>query len=161
MSSKNKKKTESYILDEWKRYEFKLDEKEKAYARKFFREYHKAEFYGDTKDHIIVEDDIRKEAIHNHNAKNLDAINKIGSHNPFLDESTKEFMEDASDDWEWMDTYKLLGYKCAVDIILNQAITNIQNKYVDTKMSLIKFHLKMDKLRILNNRDKLIEREKK
>ena len=159
MASKPKKQTEDFILDEWRRYRFKLDEKELAYIRKFYREYERADLYGEEDN--ILEGDMRKEAIHKHNAKNLDAINKIGLHDKFKEESTKEFMEDASDDWRWMDTYKTLGYKYAVDDVINQAIENLDNKYLDKRVTLLKYHVKMNKLRILNNRQTVIDREKK
>lgn len=159
--SKKKKQDESFELMEWKRYKFKLDEKEKAYIRQFYREYYKADFYGDTDNHIIEGGSMKKEAIHNHNAKNNDAINQMSLQDPYLDRETKEFMEDASDDWEWMDTYKVLGYPYAIDQILNQTLTNLDNKFINKKHTLIKYHIKMDKLRILNNKQKIIDREKK
>ena len=113
MSSTPKKKTEEFMLDEWRRYEFKLDEKELAYVRKFYREYERADLY--TGEENILEGEARKEAIKKHNAKNMDAINKIALRDQFKDSSVRDFMEDASDDWEWIDIYKTLGYTYDID----------------------------------------------
>lgn len=143
----NKKK--NYKVYDYFEYIDQLSEEEREYAEKFYKEFYFADFYRKDKENIIKDPDMKKEAIRNSNTLQRDLMHqKQNDIDPVtLDKiKKKEFMEDASDEYDWIEAYHLGGYKMASDQIMSQTIKNLDNKYIDKKTTLTKYHLKMMKL---------------
>ena len=122
------------------------DPEQRQMVIKFYKEFHKADFYNDEED-IIKDPEMRKEAVRNHNMNNRDAFNVAHKQGMLSSMTSKdEFMEAASDDWDWQGEYKENGYEAAVNCILEQTVRDLQNKKLDIKVTLIRFHSKMNEL---------------
>ncbi len=72
------------------------------------------------------------------------------------DPNAKEFMEDASDSWEWNDAYKIAGADGAKRTIYSQARRDIETGDIDKALN--KFYIKMSELKSLIRKEKRKDR---
>lgn len=70
------------------------------------------------------------------------------------EDATKEFMEDASDAWEWMDEYREHGFEEALQFIIWQAERDVENKLKCTETALAQLIAKWESLRKTHEKDK-------
>lgn len=72
---------------------------------------------------IINDPEMIKEARRNHNSMKTDMLfrAKKDGNLRHLDEETVQFMEDMSDENDWMLAWKVHGYEAALEVIYNQA----------------------------------------
>ena len=140
------KSTENKYYD-FLEYADELSEEELAYVEKFYKEYYFADFYNE--ENIIKDPDAKKDAIRNHNSRTRDAFTKSAHTNQLkYDPDNKEgFMQDASDEWEWRDAYKVGGFELATDVIMNSTLRDLDNEFIDRKTTLARYFIKMDALR--------------
>ena len=134
-------------------YYSKLSPEEKEWAKKFYREYYGVDFYGE-EENIIKDKEIKSEAHRNHNSQFRDALSvaeKTGSLRDLTD-SEREFMEAASDEWEYMDAYKLLGYGEALKVLILQTERDILKGGSDLKVVLARFIVKFNNLKRIHGR---------
>lgn len=126
---------------------------EKEYLRRFNDEW----YYGTRNNNgytIINTKEGKKEAERNNNRNKRDAFS-VAERSGALSELTqneKDFMQDASDAWEWQDVYKFLGPKKAKMVIFEQAKRDINNANIDLDTTLSRFAVKILKLKTLNER---------
>lgn len=148
-----------FKVNEYTEYESKLTAEEKKFIRKFYREWYMTDFYRE-EENIIKDKKVKSEAIRNKYALNNDAINKGAKAGLLsnLSDTDKAFMEDASDAWEeefsLEEAFQEEGYEFCVDHLMEETIEMIGNKYLDLKLTLAKFYIKMNKLRIIRGRRK-------
>lgn len=133
---------------EYEEYLAQLSPEEREYVKKFYAEYYRADFYGE-EENIITDPVMKSEVIREKNSMQRNDALTIAEKLGKLDElsgTEEQFMDEASDHWEWNDVYKVLGYEAAVDCILNQALVNLENKTIDGKITLMRFWSKMNEL---------------
>lgn len=125
---------------------------EKEYMRRFNDEWYYATRNGS---HTVMETREQKsEAERNNNRNKRDAMS-VAERTGTLVELTndeREFMDQASNEWEWQDVYKLAGPAEAKHVIFEQAKRDIENGIVDLDITLSRFAIKMYKLKTLNER---------
>ncbi len=146
---------------EFMEYYDKLSEDEKKYIRQFYEEYHQAKFYT-SRENIILDEDMKKEAIRNSNQAYRDDAFSVAQKNGDLCEFTEDqsqFMEEASDHWAWNNVFKQFGFEEAARCIMDQAVDSLKNTVVDESVILMRFYSKMNELSRLNRREK--QRKKK
>lgn len=124
----------------------KLSPEEKAYVKQFYMEY----YHGPKKENqkIIPDGEIKKEAHRNHNSEDL--MNKVEVSS--LDLDKQEFMEDACDAWDYVNEYKVNGFKSALDMIIEQTESDIYDPKQNVKNTLVKFLMKYADLRKMDNK---------
>jgi len=159
----SKKKQPSHVVDtsdfDSSSYKETLDEESRAWAEQFDREWLKNGTYDvPAKERILKTKEQRKEANRNYNRVKRDAL-YVASRMPGqlleLDEEARVFMEDAADEFDWRNTYKIQGFKPASELIYDQAIRELDIKKIDDwKTVLIRMYIKLEKLRKLNDKEK-------
>lgn len=160
---KKKKRARSVGVElemEYKEYAHKLNKEEREWVEQFYYEEYGNGMYH-TEDPILVTEEQLKEARRNHNSIHRDAFNaarKAGQLEELSDED-RQFMEDASDEWDWQNAFKTMGYEAAVNIIFNQTAKELQ--VIDTKTTLIRFYVKMERLRREKFNDDRTKRKRK
>lgn len=132
-----------------------LNEDEAELVKQFYSEYYNADFYS-TEDHVLKDEEAIKEAHRNKNNRQRDAL-VVGLKAGILDDLTKsqeEFMQEASDNWEWQNVFKLMGFKEAATLILEQCKRDLENEIIDINVTLLRFHSKLSELRKMHNKDR-------
>lgn len=127
----------------------------REYKRRFDAEWHNADFYTG-EENIIKDEKIRSEAIRNYNSSKRDALSvaeKTGSLAE-LTPNEAQFMQDASNEWEWQEVYKRHGYAQALKTIIEQTVKEIENKNIAIRVTLSRFIVKVLDLRRVNARRK-------
>jgi hypothetical protein len=145
------------------RYDFldyidKLSEEDEEYVKKFYREFYFDGLSNTPEDtHIITSEEGKKEARRNHNSMKTDMLFKAkqqGTYTSLSNSSSAQFMEDASDEWEWQDAFKILGFEGALKVITEQTIRDLENKVLEKEIVLARYYEKRDRLRRALNREK-------
>ena len=149
--------------DQDDRYDFldyidELPEEEKEFIKQFYREYYFDGVTGKTaEERVIKSEEAIKEARRNHNSMKTDMLfraKKEGFYDTVNSASAEQFMEDASDEWEWQDAFKLLGFEGALKVITDQTIRDLDNKHLNTEIVLARYYEKRDRLRRVLNKEK-------
>lgn len=141
---------------DYEEYLSELSEDEQKWVKQFYDEYYfngKPETEGER---IIKDPEMRKEANRNNNYYSRDLMFRAKKDNNLLEinENAREFMEDAHDDWEWEDAYKMFGYEEALQTITRQAIRDLTVGKIDIETALMRYYEKRDRLRRQLNREK-------
>jgi len=135
---------------EYLEYEDQLNPKEKEFIEQFYDEYYNdGVSFTHEDDRILTTTEMIQEARRNHNNNKRDAFAVARKMNSleYDPADTKEFMEAASDEWDWQNAYSRDGYEASVDVIFNQALRDLMNKIVEKKVTLARFYVKMELLR--------------
>jgi len=143
----NKRKPQPWAEDkmEYKEYQDKLSPEERKWIKKFYQEYYNNGVYN-SDDPILNSEELKKEAKRNYNNLSRDALELIGRQDTYGDfsEVDRHFMEEASDEIEWRDAYKMGGKEVAGDAILMLAINELES--TDTSNwppILIRMHIRL------------------
>lgn len=147
--SKHKEKLEySEYFDE-------LNEEEKAWVKQFYQEY----YFGYNPKSPIITGQKKLDVENLRNSRRRDIYEKaeLSGALVHLNERDTQFMEDASDDWEWADEYYRSGFEATFIKIMEQSIEELENKMLDRKFIFMKFYNKTNDLRKLHNREKRSE----
>ena len=141
---------------EFMEYASKLNAEEKAWAERFYREYYTDLIsYSTDEEQLIKANDAVIEARKNHNARMHDAFEVAGklSRLDHIDEK-QDFLEAASDEWEWRDAFTIGGYELAAQTIFLHSIRDLKESgSTNTWMKLLaNMYVKMNELRKLRNR---------
>lgn len=132
----------------------KLDDEGKKFMRKFQKDWVRGPSYKNGE--VSIKDpEFFKEAVRNNNMRNRDAFSvaKKSGTLDYQDDDYKQFMEDASDAWEWQNVYKMHGYEEAIKCIFNQTINEINNSTIDLNVVLSRFYIKVTEVRRLNAKE--------
>lgn len=110
-------------------------------------------------DKILIDNnynDIKIEAIRNHNSLSRDALNVAIQSGTLsnLDEETVQFMEEACDEWDYQRVYQQQGFKAAVETVYEQTRRDLTNTLLDVNVTLTRFYFKINKIRLMNKRDR-------
>lgn len=139
-----------------------LSDEEKDYLEQFNKEW----YYGTRKGNkyeFHVDPDERAECERRNNMNKRDALSvaeRTGKLDPLVEDET-QFMQEASDEWEWQDVYKMLGPDAATHVIFEQAKRDINETTIDLDVILSRFAIKMYKLKTLKRREKDIPKKRK
>lgn len=123
---------------------------------RFDTEWYNGDRYGEFQ--IITSEEGQKEATRNNNSNSRDVLN-VAEKTKMLDElddNQNEFMNDASDAWEWKDSYCVAGPEGAKNTIFAHAKRDIENGSLDR--ALTRFYISMSNLKTLMRREKRKDR---
>lgn len=127
---------------------------EREYLRRF-----NAEWYYGTRQkkngyQVITTKEGQQEAERNNNNNKRDALATAVRRGQLeeLRPEHQDFMEHASNEWEWQDVYKIAGPEQAKHVIFEQAKRDIEDGVIDLDVILSRFVIKMMKLKTLNER---------
>jgi hypothetical protein len=137
---------------DYKEYEMHLTDDERAWIKQFNLEYYKAPSNADKR--IIVDEEGQKEAHRVHNGIFTD-VYSLAERSGALSELSPDqerFMQESSDEWDWMNVYKEQGYEAAIKEIFHQAERDVQNKLIPIIITLARFLNKYLALKKVNNR---------
>lgn len=135
-------------------YSNKLSDEDKAWIKQFYNEYYCAPSLNENS---IIKDPAHKtdaNRIHNSSYSDIFSIAERTGSLVELSGDEERFMTDASDEWDWKNTYKIQGYEAAVQDIFYQAERDLQNKTIDVKLTLARFLNKFLELKKINGRKK-------
>ena len=105
--------------------------------------------------------EMKSEAVRIHNNNKRDAFKVANKKFDLLQLHTieyNEFMEDASDAWQWQDAFKFLGYREAATVIIEQTMSDIETNG-DPVLALVKYYAKMKELDKYQRKDIKTKRE--
>ncbi len=135
---------------EYVEYLHTLPPEEQEYVRQFYHEYYSNGAYDIPEEkRIMKEDKFIKEANRTNNSLKRDLLNQRLD---LTDIEPEQYTEEIQED-DWEHVYKVSGYEAAIDCIVDVAIKELENSLIDKKTVLIRFFIRTDKLRRLNNRD--------
>lgn len=147
------------MKDQDERYDYldyidELSEEEAEWVRKFYQEYHFDTGYKGKR--ILKSKEAKREASRNNNMNKTDAFFRARKEGDLgmLNENHRQFMEDASDEWEWQDAFKVGGPEAALEHITNQTLRDLENNKLDKKTTLMRYYEKRDRLRRQINRER-------
>lgn len=132
---------------------------EKEYLRRFNEEWYygtRQKPTGQKAYEIINTKEGQREAERNNNRNKRDVLSvaeRTGTLRE-LTENEHEFMQDASDEWEWQDVYKYAGPEQAQHVIFEQAKRDIIAGKIDLDIILSRFAVKFMKLKTLRRRQR-------
>lgn len=137
---------------DYKEYEKHLSPEEREYVRQFYHELYKAPANADKK--IIKDPKMQAEAHRVHNGIYSDVYSLAERSGSLRDLSPEEheFMQAASDEWDWANVYKEQGYEAALKQIFYQTERDLDNSKIDRQLTLARFLSKYLALRKINNR---------
>ncbi len=137
---------------EYVEYLHKLPPEEQEYVRQFYHEYYSNGAYDIPESERIMKDENQvKDATRINNSLRRDMLNnKVDQVEIAYPEPSYE-QEPSEDDWEH--AYKISGYEAAIDCIMDIAVAELENSLIDKKTVLMRFFIRTDRLRRLNNRD--------
>jgi len=164
MSKKRKRKNEPHDLESNDTFSALSDEptieipngemiSEREWKRRFDTEWYYGTRYGHQD--ILQTDEQRAEAERNNNYNKREALVAASNKDELqqLSRSEDEFMQEASDVWEWQNVYKVSGFEDAQHVIYEQAVRDIEANVIDHRLTLTRFYLKMTKLKTLKRRE--------
>jgi hypothetical protein len=103
---------------------------------------------------VITSEDGKVEAERNNNRNKRDVMS-VAERSGTLDNlngTEKDFMQEASDAWEWQDVYKYAGPAHAKHVIFEQTKRDIEEAVLDLDIILSRFVVKMLNLKRYNER---------
>lgn len=138
--------------NEYKTYEKHLSPEEREWIKQFNLEYYKAPANADKK--IITDPAMQAEAHRVHNGIYNDVYSLAERAGALRDLSPDEhdFMQAASDEWDWHNVYKEQGYAAAIKQIFYQTERDLENKLINVHITLARFLNKYLALRKIENR---------
>jgi len=149
---------------DYKQYKDKLSKAEAEWIEEFYKEYY---FEGISKvpeeKRILNTPEAITEANRNHNSTKTDMLFRAKKDGVLsqLNPNSVDFMNAASDSWEWEDAFKYVGFEGALAVITTQAIRDIKDASVDINITLCRYYEKRERLRKLINRETVKPRGKK
>lgn len=87
-------------------------------------------------------------------------VNQVEYEIELMSTTEDQFMQEASDAWEWENVYKEQGYGSALETVLNQAVRDIEDG-LDIRVTLSRFIIKAFKLKTLKEKDRVNGRTRK
>ena len=150
---------------EYKEYEHRLSEDEKLWVQKFYYEMYGNAIYNVPKDYRLLQ---TKEMIQesNRNRNNFKSdIFDIASKKEVLEslsieENALRYMGEAEktlssneESRDWEDVFMCFGYEASLNFLIGQCIEELKVKTLDNRLTLIRFYIKMNRLRLSNNRE--------
>lgn len=137
---------------DYKEYEKHLSPDEKEWIKQFNFEYYYAP--ANAQKQIITDEEGQKEAHRVHNGIFNDAYSRaerMGAMSE-LSPDKESFMQDASDEHDYMNVYKTQGYESAIKEIFYQAERDVLNKTIPIMLTLARFLNKFLSLKRTHNR---------
>ena len=129
-------------------------------AKEFYKEYYGISLKKPGENKHINDPEEVKAAHRRYNQLKTDAFDASQRKGELVDFNTaREFMEDASDDWDMRDHYKLFGFEETLKMIVERAERDVENKHTCTKTVLARLISQWDILRKMNEKAKREKRK--
>lgn len=147
MSKKKPQPRSSYMntcVDYWE----KLSFKDKQWLKQFNDEYYNNGIYK-AETPILNTPELVREANRNYNNLKRDALELVTRQDSYGDLSKidKEFMEAASDEWDWRDAFKIGGEELAGHVIfmitIRELLDTVKDPYDKWPLILARLHIRM------------------
>lgn len=139
-----------------------LNPEDQEYVKQFYYEYYNKGSANIPEDQrLLSTKKMISEAHRTANSLYRDAFNYTKNRDmlAYLEDESNELNYERPGDWQAV--FVARGYEAALETIVNEALAELENKQLQTKNSLIRFYIRMDRLRRLNNRDVRTRREMK
>ena len=131
-----------------------LSPEDQEYIKQFYHEYYnKGSVALEENERILKTDDMIKEARRVNNSLYRDAYSYTDNRDMLNYLEDAGTVEQATPIESWENVYKFKGYEGALNYILQMAAAEIENKKLNTTSTLIRFYIRMERLRKLNFRD--------
>ncbi len=130
---------------EYKEYEHELSPEERKWIKQFYCEYYNNGLYNH-EEPIITDLKLKKEAKRNYNNVSRDALELAGRQETYgnLSEIDKQFLDTASDDWEWRDAFKAGGKELAEKFIYDKTMKELDRSNMDRWPTILtRFHIRL------------------
>ena len=128
------------------------DPEVREYLKRFYQDYYQGHHVREGS--VIPKDsDIRKEATRNLHNYERELFYQKGEVT-YLPENFEEFMEAACDEWGWERELKMHGFEAALKMITEQTLKDLDNKYLDKSIVLMRYYQQRDRLRRMENSEK-------
>lgn len=150
-------------LMEFREYEKKLTPDELQWVQKFYYEMYGNAVYNVPKNYRLLKTkDMLKESNRIRNTTKSDIYDralKSGKLSSIEDSNIDELDIDVEINWEQI--YSFFGYEAALNFLIDECLDELKIRPLDQRLTLIRYYVKMNRLRIEEMRDKRIRREKK
>jgi len=166
--AKKKQKISELLYEkmDYREYEDELSDSEREWVEQFYHEY-----YANLMSEIPEEDRIQTEGYmliegyrrYNQLYRGIFEVAEATKTLEYSDDD-QEFMEDASNEWEWRDALKIGGYEMASQTIIVQAMNELRRSHADWSKEwpaiLARMYVKMNEMRKEYNREQRKQNEK-
>lgn len=142
---------------DYKEYFNSLSDEEKKFIKRFYQDFYQGHH---NREGSVITEEMKEEATRNLNYYKTELFYQKDKLN-HLPEDYDLFMQDASDEWDWQNELNRNGYEAALEMIYEQAIRDLDNKYMDKKTVLMRYYEQRDRLRRMENKEKREKKEKK
>lgn len=141
---------------EYKSYEDKLNDEEKLLVKKFYYELYGNAIYNVPEDfRLLKTKEMIKESNRNRNMKRTDMFDVAEKRHLMdsLERHERELEKDEAGGGDWESVYNYFGYEPALNFLIEACEDELKIKTLDIRLTLIRFYINMDKLRIVNNKN--------
>ena len=140
----------------------KLDPQDQEYVKQFYYEYYgKGGYNIPEEERILTIGEMIKEANRVNNSLDRDAFSRSKSRKrlDYLEDQYEPNVVDDDRDLDWEDIFTASGYEAALKKIMDDSIDDLINSTLEYDVILVRFYVKMDRLRKMNNRDQVTRRK--
>ena len=131
-----------------------LDDNEKEYIKQFYHEYYNKGSTGlAKKERLLVTEDMIQDARRVNNSLYRDGFTYTKNRNMLEYIENDENADSESNVITWEMAFNLYGYEAALNCIVDNAVFELSNKKLTPVYTLIRFYIRMERLRKLNFRD--------
>lgn len=136
-----------------------LNEEEEIYIKKFYSEYYANRTNIPEDFRLLNTKDLLAESSRINNNRNNDVyevarkrglLSYLGDDTNMIEKRLSTEMDD--DDLNWEKVYSFLGYEDALNYIIESSLRELVNGGLDSRLTMIRFHVKMERLRIADKR---------
>lgn len=137
-------------------YQDQLNDDQREWLKQFYEEYYFNGKPGEGKEKIITSEEMQQEANRINNSYASDLLFRAKKEGALaqVNDNYHQFMQDASDDFEWEDAYKQGGFELAIKVITGQALRDLKNENIQQAVVLTRYYEKRDRLRRQVNKEK-------
>lgn len=140
---------------EFREYYNELTPEDQLWIKKFYYERYANAIYNIPKDYLLhnTEELIKESNRIRNNAKGdmYDLAERLHLLDNFIEE--RLIPDDLDDTTDWETIFKYKGHKDALDFLIKECLEELKVKHFDPKLALVRFYIKMNRLRIVTNRD--------
>lgn len=145
---------------EYKEYEHLLNEDELRWIKKFYCEMYDNGVHNIPEDfRLLKTEEMIKESNRHRNNSNND-IYEVSARQGTLLELDENRYEDEDLEYGWEQVYSCFGHEPALNCIIDECLDELSVKNFDKRLSLVRFYIKMNRLRLSHNRDRRNKKRK-
>ena len=138
---------------EYKEYEDKLNPEELKWVQKFYAEMYCNNLYSIPKDYRLLKTkEMVKESNRIRNSRKTDMF-EIGIKAGKLEPLDSHQLSETDEEVDWETVYSLFGHECSLNFLIDECMSELKAKSLDTRLTLVRFYIKMNRLRLAHNRE--------